>query len=986
MVTITRTLFVVVTTALAAAAVVVLCAAAAPPSLTVHVIPHSHDDVGWLVTPTEYYENKVRYIIETYLDSLLANPERRFIQVETYFLQRWWRDATESRRAQYRQIVARGQVEFVIGGFVMADEACANYVSRINQLEQGHQFLLENFGPEARPTKGWQIDPFGASLGTPVLFNWTCFDGLVIDRVPFELKNQWERNQSMEFWWHPNQNNPNQRVFTHLMDSDGYCSPGPYDYFYSGNLLNPDDPPVTPMSAANITRNFIQASRKRAAQYKSSHLMWPAGCDFQYADAEYQFTNWDYIVNYAQEHAEELGATVQYSTLSDYFDAVRGAVPDSEWPRYSEDFYCYNDEPYAYWSGYFTSRPHAKGVIRQADTLIRDAESMFVLGSVLGADPGQQPSCGFGQPQAADAYIPLRNLRNASAITMHHDAVTGTSKAFVMLNYIRLLDDASPPAASVLGQYAQRALQIPGQSALPGGSPTLTPNGTWFYDALQSGVHGNTGVVVVYNSLAWTRVSEPFSVWVPSVHWTVVEADTGNPVAVQARTDPRWGAEAELNWIVDRIGPMSMKTYLIVPSKASAEEIRAAMPVRHPSPSTSSSASASISNPFYELSFGPDHNLAAISLQGSTTTAANGTTKMPVQQSLFQYHSSTNVSQPSGTYIFRSEDGLPAFPLTKGPELVSWDGPLFQMVNQSWSWNMTQSMRVWNVSRVEVGARIELVHNVGPLDGNRELITRWQTDFPTGGQFTTVDSGFLAIDRQYNPSLTLPIAGNFFPMPSDAYIRDPQRGLQLSIIGRRAHGVSSQFPGELEVMIHRRVMQDDRRGVGEPLNDTDSISVHQWAMLQPIPVSEQYRVQLAQRLNFPLRALYTTVPSGNQWLSHYRPGFTPVQDGVLPPQLHLLHFQVYNGTAGTQTNPPIVIRLQHVYEAGRDPVMGKPATVDLAKLLGPTMRVQSVQERVLSANIAVDQCPGGISMEPTSGTTVTLQPGEIRTWFITLAC
>ena len=66
--------------------------------IRVHLIPHSHDDVGWLKTVDEYYFGQhnniqwagVQYIIDSYVQALLQDPTRRFIQVETAFFKRWW--------------------------------------------------------------------------------------------------------------------------------------------------------------------------------------------------------------------------------------------------------------------------------------------------------------------------------------------------------------------------------------------------------------------------------------------------------------------------------------------------------------------------------------------------------------------------------------------------------------------------------------------------------------------------------------------------------------------------------------------------------------------------------------------------------------------------------------------------------------------------------------------------------------------------------
>jgi lysosomal alpha-mannosidase len=40
--------------------------------------------------------------------------------------------------------------------------------------------------------------------------------------------------------------------------------------------------------------------------------------------------------------------------------------------------------------------------------------------------------------------------------------------------------------------------------------------------------------------------------------------------------------------------------------------------------------------------------------------------------------------------------------------------------------------------------------------------------------------------------------------------------------------VASLWDGEMEILIHRRLLKDDNRGVGEPLNETQSISPYDW--------------------------------------------------------------------------------------------------------------------------------------------------------------
>ena len=50
------------------------------------MIPHSHDDLGWNWTLMEYYNDKVRSIFDTTIESLLENPLRKFVYSEVGYL------------------------------------------------------------------------------------------------------------------------------------------------------------------------------------------------------------------------------------------------------------------------------------------------------------------------------------------------------------------------------------------------------------------------------------------------------------------------------------------------------------------------------------------------------------------------------------------------------------------------------------------------------------------------------------------------------------------------------------------------------------------------------------------------------------------------------------------------------------------------------------------------------------------------------------
>lgn len=110
--------------------------------------------MGWLETVDEYYVDQVRWILDTSIEALRENPQRKFSYVEIAYFERWWGEADNSTKALVRQLVQEGRLDFNLGGWCMNDEAAAFYTQEIDQMTEGAQFLLREVC-FAVLTNGW---------------------------------------------------------------------------------------------------------------------------------------------------------------------------------------------------------------------------------------------------------------------------------------------------------------------------------------------------------------------------------------------------------------------------------------------------------------------------------------------------------------------------------------------------------------------------------------------------------------------------------------------------------------------------------------------------------------------------------------------------------------------------------------------------------------------------------------------------------------
>jgi alpha-mannosidase II len=318
---------------------------------------------SWLKTFEDYYQQQSRSIITSVVMSLQADARRSFVWSDTGFFVRWWEDATPTLRDTARLVVQRGQFEFVTGAWVMTDEANPRYNEMLEQILEGHEWLRRNLG--VRPRYGWSIDPFGHSDTMAYLLERVGFDGIVINRVHYEVKKVLAQRKALEFMWHQTWENTTASggsgagVLTHIFPFYSYdvphtCGPEPaicceFD-FARGSCPWPNSRP-TPIDDYNLqaqAEKLLDQYRKKSQLFRSRNVFISVGDDFRYTtttECELMFSNYQKLFDYINANKQRYHANVRFANLSSYFDAVRADIAAKRIavPNVVGDFFTYSD-------------------------------------------------------------------------------------------------------------------------------------------------------------------------------------------------------------------------------------------------------------------------------------------------------------------------------------------------------------------------------------------------------------------------------------------------------------------------------------------------------------------------------------------------------------------------------------------------------------------------------------------------------------------
>ncbi|XP_078151977.1 alpha-mannosidase-like isoform X2 [Carex rostrata] len=916
--------------------------------LNVHLVSHSHDDVGWLKTIDQYFvgsNNSIQgtsliNVLDSVVEALIRNPDRKFIFVEQAFFQRWWEEQSKATQSIVKKLVHSGQLEFINGGWCMHDEAATHYIDMIDQTTLGHRLIKKQFGKI--PRAGWQIDPFGHSAVQAYLLGAELgFDSVHFARIDYQDRAKRKVDKSLQVIWHGSKTfGSSSQIFANTFPVH-YSPPDGFGFEIFDNIIPvQDDRFLFDFNVEQRVNDFVNAALTQANVTRTNHIMWTMGDDFKYQYAESWFKNMDKLIHYVNKDGR---VNALYSTPSLYVDVLNSL--EESWPLKHDDYFPYADSANAYWTGYFTSRPAFKRFVRDLSGYYLAARQLeFMMGYI-----------------SHGAYTP--SLRDALAVAQHHDAVSGTARQHTTDDYAKRLSIGASKAAK--GIDVALTCLTSGYKTCSSSASELSQcnllNISYCPTTEQKISSKKSLVVVTYNPLGWQRtdfiripVSDDELVVKDSsgdfVETQFVEIDSSTLDLRKLYVEAYLGSSPKQTpkyWLIFQASapPLGWNSYYIAKQTSKVDLKSGGLPKLA----------------YWEdgaIEVGPGPLKMAFSSSGQLQKITNSMTgvSLPIQQNYLWYRSSSgdaSDSQASGAYIFRP-NGTGAISASSSVNLKVKRGQLVDEVHQQfgpWIYQVTRLYKKRDYAEVEF--------TIGPIpieDGvGKEVISRLSTNMVTNGTFYTDSNGrdFLKRVRDYREDwdlqVTQPIAGNYYPVNLGIYIVDEKH--ELSVLVDRAIGASSIEDGQIELMVHRRILHDDGRGVGEALDEQVCVAKkcegltirgHYYIGINKLGDGSYWRRTTGQQIYSPFLLAFSHEDE-EVWKSSHVTKYSLMDENYsLPPNVAIITLQSLDD--GT-----VLLRLAHLFEAGEDANYSTMARVELKKLFSQRL-IKEITETNLSTN------------------------------------
>ena len=416
-------------------------------------------------------------IYENVVNRLSEAKQRTFSVEHVGYFRLFYERTTTQMREKARKLIQNGQLEFLNKGAVsLHDEACSYYSDIITNFRAGPDWFKSIFmdnktfielnkkkarskDPKEYPfhlSSAYKIDSFGHSLGTLHLELTNGVSTMLLNRVDTVEKRARGFENTLTFNWKYNRNQakgqkqpPNpENLLTYIMRKH-YRYPLAIKRIRNG-ALNPLQYRFP--SQVKTIYTLLNDLNKWADFHYKRQMPVVVGDDFTYSgynnDDFRRLDNFIIFVTSQGKTGRFQNVKVKYSNLRNYFNSVKddfakkAESKEEKAVTKNRDFYPYTNrvtrilDTGGTWTGFFTTHSWYKRRYQSFGRNIRNLLN-FLSKKVLVAalKPGKKAKNIF-----PEIFIPrlskvAEEMKWWTSVLTHHDAITGTSRRYVMQDY-----------------------------------------------------------------------------------------------------------------------------------------------------------------------------------------------------------------------------------------------------------------------------------------------------------------------------------------------------------------------------------------------------------------------------------------------------------------------------------------------------------------------------------------------------------------------
>lgn len=727
------------------------------------------------------------------------------------------------------------------------------------------------------PKTGWSIDPFGHGPTVPYLLDQSGLEGTIIQRIHYAWKQWLAERQIEEFYWVPGWSPSNKpSLIVHNQPFDIYsikstCGPHPsvclsFDFReipgeYTEYTAKHEE--ITEQNLHAKSKTLMEEYDRIGSLTPHNVVLVPLGDDFRYefpVEFDAQYVNYMKMFEYINGNKELFNnAEVHFGTPHEYFKAMKERQKSIS--TLKGDFFVYSDifsegKP-AYWSGYYTTRPYLKILARQFEHQLRTAEILFTLVSNI-IKQSNNPKLISSEKRLEKYYEQLVFARRNLGLFQHHDAITGTSKASVMTDYGTKLFTSLYHCIRIQ-EAALTTIMIPDEKIHS--QNILQSESEWetYGKPVKKTLVTFIGKkkIIVFNPLTDIR-TEVITVRTNTTNIRVFDNYRHEYVPYQITPN------------IDILGSgrhvISNTTYdlIFVANLPSLASVAYTLETAANKSNHCAIYCNSCNNDKDKMGTHKNNDFVIHKLRPGDIQLENPLLKLLINRNTgflrqiyrkdvnkknvveMQFGAYHSAQRHSGAYLF----------------MPDYDAPEKQVLNQYSSWNKLQdeniiivsgpittdittlylpflihTIRIFNIDEPSLARAIYLENIVDfespPKNRETELFMRIQTDIQNGEvpEFYTDQNGF-----QYQKRVKvdkLGIEANYYPITTMAWLQD--KDSRLTLITNHAQGAAAFEPGRIELMLDRRTLYDDFRGIGEGVVDNKPTVFQNWLLLEPMP-------------------------------------------------------------------------------------------------------------------------------------------------------